>query len=147
MAKICNKEDCKYPVFGKGYCKIHQYFRNDTKNKLYKSASIKKGSSTNQKKCKATGELKLFKEIYEEVKGICQVTGRHIPFNVSNFSHVLSKGAYPSLRLYRPNIVHVHPDVHYHYDNSDKATTLGKYPNAEFMYELKDKLRYEYYNN
>lgn len=31
MAKQCNKEGCNYPVFGGGYCKMHQHYRTDKK--------------------------------------------------------------------------------------------------------------------
>lgn len=95
---------------------------------------------------KVTGELELFKEIYEEVKGICQLTGRVIPFNVRNFAHVLSKGAYNSLRLYKSNILHIDPRAHHLYDCSSKEKLLSEFPTANLIYELKDKLRYEYYN-
>lgn len=33
MPKLCQHEDCKYPVFGKGFCKFHQKFRTDKKAK------------------------------------------------------------------------------------------------------------------
>lgn len=32
--KICNVDGCNSPVFGKGYCRYHQYLRTDTKRKI-----------------------------------------------------------------------------------------------------------------
>jgi hypothetical protein len=97
-------------------------------------------------KRKKTGEYELFLKIYAEKKGLCEITGKQIPFNVSNFAHILSKGAYPGFRLNPENILHVTPEIHGLYDNSDKETLLGRYPNAGVFYQLKDKLRHEYYN-
>lgn len=33
MAKSCKKEGCNNPRFGKGYCKFHQYLRQDFNKK------------------------------------------------------------------------------------------------------------------
>lgn len=106
---------------------------------------LKKGK-IKQKVRKATGEYKLFQQIYEEVGGRCQITGERIDFDVNNFAHILSKGAYPSLRLERDNIIHVLPEIHHLYDNSDKQTLLTTYPDAEIIYKIKEKLKYRYYN-
>jgi len=57
--KFCNAPDCSYPVFGKGYCKSHQHFREDfdgrsivqkamDKNKVQKSLSKLKGLPENR---------------------------------------------------------------------------------------------------
>ena len=32
--KYCNVEGCNSPVFGKGYCRYHQYLRTDIKRKI-----------------------------------------------------------------------------------------------------------------
>lgn len=39
--KTCKAEGCSYPVFGKGYCKCHQYLREDPPKKI-RSYSIKR---------------------------------------------------------------------------------------------------------
>lgn len=169
MAKTCASEGCGNPIFSHLYCLYHQKYRTDPKwlKSLEKSANkgIKSKSDTNipnnkesvsnapiQKlksnyKRKPTGEYKLFLEIYAERKGICQLTGKQIPFDVNNFSHVLGKQAYPSLRLVKENILHILPDAHHLYDHSSKEKLLEKYPTATIIYELKDKLRYKYYNS
>jgi hypothetical protein len=41
MAKKCTVEECNYPVFSRGYCKIHQRLRKDKKPKAIKSVSDK----------------------------------------------------------------------------------------------------------
>lgn len=103
-------------------------------------------STIKQKVRKPTGELKLFLEIYAERKGVCEVTDRQIPFNVSNFAHILSKGAYGRYRLNKDNIIHVHPDVHNYYDNSSKEELLKHYPKASIIYEKKEILKQKYYS-
>lgn len=104
-------------------------------------------STIAQKPRKATGELKLFMKIFAERKGMCEITGKQIPFDVKNFAHILSKGAYGSFRLNPDNIIHVLPEIHDLYDNSDKETLLSRFPGAAIIYEKKDELRYKYYNS
>jgi hypothetical protein len=96
-----------------------------------------KNYSITTKRRKPTGELKLFLQIYAERKGKCEITGYTIPFNVRSFMHVLSKGAYPSLRLKADNIIMVQTDIHDLYDNRDKDMLLTKYPSAKIIYEKK----------
>jgi len=95
----------------------------------------------------ATGELKLFKEIYEQRNECCEITGQWIPFNVNNFAHILGKGAYPSFRLLPENILMVQPRIHHLYDNVGREKLLAEFPEATIIYELKDKLRRQYYGN
>ena len=76
----------------------------------------------------------------------CELTGKPLDFNVNCFAHILGKGAYPSFRLYKPNIIMVQARVHHLYDNSSKEKLLAEFPQAVKIYEAKDKLRYEYYN-
>lgn len=55
MAKTCNKDGCDYPVFGKGFCKSHQYLRTDkkkknvTKKRTYINPISKKRKGDNEK--------------------------------------------------------------------------------------------------
>lgn len=169
MAKTCASEGCGNPIFSHLYCLYHQKYRTDPKwlKSLEKSANkgIKSKSDTNipnnkesvsnapiQKfksnyKRKPTGEYKLFLEIYAERKGICQITGKQLQFDIWSFLHILSKGAYSSLRLCEENILLVDRDIHDLYDHSSKEKLLEKYPAAIMIYELKDKLRYKYYNS
>jgi len=112
-----------------------------------KTFSPKKPKKGLNKKPKPTGELELFKKIYEKRKGICCITKEWLPFHVESFAHVLSKGAYPSFRLEEFNILLVQREIHRLYDNSSKEKLLEKYPNASIIYDLKQALkeRYKYY--
>lgn len=98
------------------------------------------------KAIKPKGELSLFLDLYKERGDRCQITGEWIAFNVSCFMHILSKGAYESYRLNPANILIVKKEIHELYDCSSKEKLLKEYPNASIIYELKDQLRYEYYN-
>lgn len=136
MAKQCKKETCSYPVFGGLYCKNHQYLREDKKEKNKTSPVIK-----------TTGEYQLFLSIYAERKGICEITGKSLKFDVGCFAHILSKGAYPSYRLNPDNIIMMDKEIHDLYDNRSKEKLLDKFPEAQIIYDKKDKLRYLYYNS
>ena len=61
----------------------------------------------------ATGELKVFMEIWSERPHKCFITGDRIT-NPSPpvFAHVLGKGGYPKYRLEKFNIVLMLPDIH-----------------------------------
>lgn len=95
---------------------------------------------------KPTGELALFKQIYEELEGISQITQHWLPFDVKNFIHILGKKAYPKFRLYKDNIVHGEYDFHHLYDNSSKKKALKEFPQAEWIYNKKQTLK-EFYNS
>lgn len=76
--------------------------REKKKPKPLKRTAIKK-------KFKATGEKHVFEEVLDEIPydgpTRCFVCGRQLSLVThNNFAHVLSKGKYPDLRLYPPNI-------------------------------------------
>ena len=115
--KICNADNCNNPVFGGGYCKFHQYLRQE-KNKPIVSTSI---SSYKEKHIKPkrsnTGELELFKEVWNERPHVSEISGKPIHiFDINCFHHILTKGAYPEHRLNKDNIIILtraeHNDVH-----------------------------------
>ena len=93
---------------------------------------------------KATGELELFKRIYEDRAMKCCITDEHIEFDVNCFMHVLSKGAFPSYRLLEWNILMVKRRVHHLYDNEGRDKLLAEFPKAIVIYELKDFLKSKY---
>ncbi len=43
MPKKCKEPGCEYPVFGKGYCKIHQWRRTDIKKSINAVSDKRKG--------------------------------------------------------------------------------------------------------
>lgn len=94
---------------------------------------------------KPTGELALFKQIYEERGKKCEITGAYIPFRVSSFMHILSKGGYPKFRLNPENIMHVRVHIHHLYDNCGQDKLLTAYPSAWRIYEKKQQLKQQYH--
>ena len=126
---------------------FHPYQKTFAQPKAKKP--MKKVSEKNKDKKtglkKPTGELAMFKAIFLELKGKCEITGNTIEFHPISFAHILSKGAYPSFRLKRSNIIMVMPEIHELYDNASKLHLLSKYPAAEVIYERKEKLIQEYY--
>lgn len=97
-------------------------------------------------KRKKTGELELFKEIWNERPHESEVSGELIyEFSVSCFAHVLSKGAYPSYRLDKRNIVLMTPEEHHLFDfKTDKAKQDKRF---SWVFDRKEELVREYYDS
>ena len=104
--KICKSDGCNNNVFGGGYCKFHQYKRQE-KNKPIVSTSINSFKEKKIKaKSKASGQLTLFKEIWNERAHVSELSGDKISmFDVFCFHHILTKAAYPKFLLFKPNII------------------------------------------
>lgn len=116
----------------------------DYHNRLRKAKGILKDVSTRIKKKfkKKTGELDVFKEIWEEREHKCFVCGSELgEFSVILFSHVLTKGAYPSLRLNKENILLKCEPCHHRYEFQDTSHSMWDKVKA-----IKKKLKFEYYN-
>lgn len=111
--------------------------------KKYSAPKIPKGLKKG--KSEPTGELALFKQIFIERKGKCQITGEKIEFHPISFMHILSKGAYPRYRLNKDNIYMVIPDIHLAYDSGSREYLLSLWPKAKIIYELKDELKTAYH--
>ena len=80
-----------------------------------------RGGGSNRRR-KATGEKKLFLEIWEESEHICTNCKIELGYEprVHYFSHIKSKGAHPELRLDKDNIQLLCMDCHYAYDFQGK---------------------------
>lgn len=67
MSKQCTHEGCTRPVFGKGYCKAHQYLRPDFKASLIKRAKEKKEvkKEKTQKVTKVKTVARLKKDLWD----------------------------------------------------------------------------------
>lgn len=84
--------------------------KKPTLDELKKNGVVKKANTLtarNSKKAgvKELGQADVFKEIWDSRKHECEVCGRTIREpKASNFSHILGKGAYPSMKLVRRNI-------------------------------------------
>ena len=111
----------------------------------------KKSKPTKHYVRKATGELDMFKEIWEEREHVSFVSGepldkyaKNIETFVKMFAHILSKGAYPAFRLRKDNIVLLTPDEHFLYDMANHKIKEDQYWAG--VYEMKEKLKIEYNN-
>lgn len=70
-----------------------------------------------KKKFNISGELLVMQNIWFRRTRICFVTGKEIKeFNVQNFAHILSKGAFGRYRLLQENIALLLPEIHTQYD-------------------------------
>lgn len=151
ICSFCNKEVERLWFSSPKCCASFQCKKAYNQLKSKNNTNTHDGKKVAQKSLfkarKPTGEYALFLKIFADVKGVCQVTGEQIKFDVCNFAHILAKGAYPGFRLNPENILHVKPEIHSLYDNSSKENLLNKYPDAEIFFIKKDELRYKYYND
>ena len=101
--KTCAAEGCGYPIFGKGYCQMHQYLRTDKKPVRINSAGIKPDQKELFEKDKA-----FYLEIWNERSHICEHCGAYLGNEPRTyfFDHVLEKAkrAYRHLRHEKMNI-------------------------------------------
>ena len=92
---------------------------------------------------RVTGELALFKEIWDERPHKSEVDGTEIPFfNIWCFSHILPKGLYPNYRLKKENIIIKTPDQHDDWGN--RRHKLKDKEEWKPIFELYDTLREKY---
>lgn len=126
LCKHCNL----LPVFGKGYCRNHQYLRTDKpQQQIRRSKPLKssKGISTPFKSKSFNTHYNkeqndIFKQIWNERvdkngKRKSEFSGIEIKeFSIKNFHHVYTKQAYPEWKLKKENIVMItiqeHNDCH-----------------------------------
>lgn len=95
---------------------------------------------------KQTGELEIYKEIWNERPHKSEIDGTYLGEELQPifFSHILSKGAYPSYRLDKRNIILKTPEQHQLWEFGDKKE-LRKDPNWNIVFERFDELKFEYY--
>ena len=144
ICKECNNKIAVPTI--KGLCRYHYKIE---RNKVY----AERRKLKEPVKRKKTGELDLFKEIYDERPRLCFVTKASLdtPYFRRRsvfpqlFHHVLSKGAYPSYRLNKENIIMVHPEVH-HLIETKSLIDLAAFNKGYLeVFALKEKLKSEYY--
>jgi len=118
--KTCRVEGCPNFIWGKGYCKSHQYLRDDLKRKKHTPVKDKKEMLS----FGFENQLQLFLHCWEKAKNskgeiICPFTGGKLndysgtDLWLSCFSHILPKGRYTYWKLNPENICVVNPDFHY----------------------------------
>lgn len=96
-------------------------------------------------KRKITGELSVFREIWDERPRVCEVTGTPIKeFSVWCFAHLINKNRYSRYRLRKDNISLVQPWVHTIIDTGD-TSKLEKYEGFLRLVEKRERLKSEYY--
>jgi hypothetical protein len=146
MPKLCNH--ChKYPVWGGGFCKLHQQYRTDKKIK---------GLS---KERKPTGEKNMFDKVWkdrerEDGSHVSEISGKNLDcyyatkYYPSLFLHVLDKKNWPMVRLSEENIVIATPMEHFLVDQGTEAQreAYEKENNCSFkiFYERKEQLKQAY---
>lgn len=85
------------------------FYQTNTVKQAKKDAK-KRQSGLKGKRYVTTGELALFREVWNERKHMSEVSGKPLVdtddrFWISQFSHILPKGLYPEFRLLKENIV------------------------------------------
>lgn len=128
---------------GKGEGKGHNFFRKQ--GSLQCSGSWNNGrvvKSKGKTTRKPTGELVLFKEIYEERGPYSQISGEYVEFNVWCFSHILPKGNYSRFRLDKRNIIIKTPQEHHAWHTETHKLKL--LPEWKWVFELYEQLKIEY---
>lgn len=86
--KVCEKEGCSSKVWGKGYCKSHQYLRTDLKPPKKKQAKIKPVSD------KLSKELRMYSKLRKQFlieNPFCAVYP-HLP--ATDIHHKKGRGKY-----------------------------------------------------
>jgi len=112
-------------------------------SKIPRRLPIRKGLKKGTKR-KPTGELELFKKIYEERGPYSQVAPyEYVKFDIRCFSHLLSKQSYPSLRLEPENIVIKTPKQHDMWHN--QYHKLKGLPEWQWVLEKEQALKRKYY--
>lgn len=91
-------------------------------------------------KRKVTKELAVFLEIWNERPHMSEISGRYIrEFSPYCFSHVLTKGSHPEMRLNKLNIVIVTPQEHRMWET--EGFRLVNIPEWDWKFKLKEFLK------
>lgn len=104
----------------------------------------KKKKSYKYKK-KPTGELELFKHIWEQRGPYSQISGTYLgEFNVCYFAHIIpkAKNKFPEFKLNQDNIYLMTFDEHFMWDNRYHKCTGQEW---DMIKQLKENLLLDYY--
>lgn len=132
---FCPAGNKVFIVVKAGYCNFHNAsLKQAKKNKALSSPPAKKFR-------KKTGELDLYKIIWEERPHVSEVSGTPLgEFDVRYFSHILSKGSYGKFRLNKDNIMLKTPEEHHTWEFGDIS-----HPMWDKAKEKKQLLKQRYY--
>lgn len=124
--KICNVDDCNNFVFGKGYCKNHQYLRTDIKKTINKVSP--KRILENEKYFTVTKKLK-------DESTSCWICDREfMDYDIKDCHHV--KGRDGELLTNKKYLVIVHRDCHNDIHNLSKSKLIVKQWFKSYIYKL-----------
>jgi len=157
--KICKSCEKEKIIFAKKMC---SYCYSATKSKDKRAVNEQAGKrisvkttkgirkpiqkkNTNIRKYSKTGELELFKEIWEEREHYCFICSKPIlEAVVSNFMHVVAKGKSGALRLVKENIVigchDFQSSCHEIWDKKPRSTIKDN-PMWSKMFELEEEMK------
>lgn len=114
------------------------------------SKGFKKRAVKLKPKRRATGELALFRLLYDKQGGLCAITGLpllppgHEHFHVQG-SHLLPKGGYPRARLWEDNVVMVLTTEHNRWERvKDKARLVDEEPRWAPYVERYHRMKHDY---
>jgi len=91
-----------------------------------------------------TDQLDIMREVFDERGGFCEITGTELTFHPFCVHHILPKGKWERFELYKPNLIVIHPDIHFCYHNHTKDYVLRQWPEAIVIYEKIELLKMEY---
>ena len=163
LCKICNekkKQEAKKALLG-GKIEATKVLRELTERKFIRRATMGRGAplkasattgyagrvkkagmweAPDINKRKPTGELQVFKNIWNSRPHICQVTDTLIRrFDVRCFSHCAPKSVYEEGRLDEENIWLVQPEIHEEWETTDKSD-----PKFKLKLEHREKMKEKY---
>jgi len=134
VCKICFRDT--FLVVKAGYCKRC----NETVKADKKGKKVKYKIKTQRK---TSGELLLYWKIWEQRPHVCQVSGEPIrTFDIRCFSHILTKGAYPSYRLDPDNIILITPQMHHEWEFGSRSA-----PYWNWVKEKEQQLKRQYHED
>jgi hypothetical protein len=143
--KTCKHPSCSYPVFGKGYCKSHQYLRIDKKPKKILARTEKK--PFHKIDWGFTSQIDLFSALWDANYNengfiICKYTGEKLNkyFNTEQLlsccAHLLNKKNWPLFKYNPENIRIVFPEFH---RIVDQGTMEDRKAHPDWNFDLWDK--------
>jgi len=135
--KICISCNTEQYIFSRKMCKVCASKNPKPKSNLREP--VKKVLF------KPSGELLLFQTIWSVRKHECAVCGENLKdFDIWNYSHILSKAAFPRFRLYDKNIVLKCRKHHQEWETKANSD-LAKDPMWLSIIQLHQELIKEYY--
>jgi hypothetical protein len=104
-----------------------------------------KRTALNKKPKGNTDQLDTMIEVFNERGATCEITGEYLgEFDPFCVHHLLNKNNYKRFRCYKPNMIVIHPDIHYAYHSNDREYVLSMWPKAIVLYDRAEELRIEY---